>query len=324
MSEKLAFEFVRKSLFLVLVLVKSNLVKIWTFLVQVKDPNAAQDPDAPVPIRWEMFNTTLWCAKSFEAAQPLIQETLLNVVVKPPLHDFGPEIEDQSSLRNLIATEAQNAVAIQKGKGGWDAPSWFLPVIVCISAVAVALLLATCLCIYRWHLARSPPVVTTLKGHPSADGFFTPGSGQNGSFGGSFAGGAGSPYGGGVVTAVQSSSAASSLGHNPLSGGVSGGPSPAGSGSLAPLNPNGTTKSKSHFVASLNSVAMHGDHASSVMHAAGVVRGLQGGPSTGSTDTVKIQRGPAAQVLDPTAELCSVNIGFLCWDGGCSLSTGGA
>lgn len=98
---------------------------------QVVNPS----PDAPLRLRFELFNSTMWSAESFEAAQPLMATAYGNTVAKVPLHAFGPKLSHQS-LRGLERAQTPEADAEEEKnheEGEWDAPQWFLPVVVCIS-----------------------------------------------------------------------------------------------------------------------------------------------------------------------------------------------
>lgn len=92
----------------------------------------------PEPIRWELFNTTLWAADSITAAQPLIATALVNARTKPPLHDFGKALSAQQSMRGLESEHSASAdeEPVQHEGREWDAPKWLVPLAACLSVGA--------------------------------------------------------------------------------------------------------------------------------------------------------------------------------------------
>jgi hypothetical protein len=114
-----------------------------------------------MPLRFELFNTTLWCADSFETAQPLIKTALGNTYTKRPLQAFGPKITNSRGFAtNHTAAMPPSGEKVHAPEKGWNAPQWFVPVVVSTTATSSVLLVLVCLCLYRWHLHRNPPVVT--------------------------------------------------------------------------------------------------------------------------------------------------------------------
>lgn len=63
----------------------------WALNVQLADFSIASKPPTPefTPISFNFFNTTLWCAESYEEAQPLIAQAVVNGFA-PPMLSFGP------------------------------------------------------------------------------------------------------------------------------------------------------------------------------------------------------------------------------------------
>lgn len=245
---------------------------------QVVDPAV----DAPIRLRFELFNTTLWCAESLEEAQPLIRTAIQNTFTLPPLHAFGPKIEHQSLRDRAAAGSATgNSTAAdldQHGGGGWNAPRWFLPVVLCLSAAAFVLLLAACMCLYRWHIHRNPPVLTT-KPPGSSDGSWHD---------------ANSPEGSNSLLAADAVRLGTS-GRKHHSGYLLSGEIPGASGDLPAAG--STTNTKSHIMQSLHSVAVSGGRGRDITHVAldtaGTARSWHGPSSwaTGSTNSTKIPRG---------------------------------
>ena len=94
------------------------------------------DTSTPQPLRWELFNVTMWAAESFEEAQPLISTALLNTVTKPPLHEFGTALSPQDSMSDTAIPGFSPSTDEHGTDQKWHAPGWLLPLVVCLSVGA--------------------------------------------------------------------------------------------------------------------------------------------------------------------------------------------
>jgi hypothetical protein len=277
--------------------------------VQVINPNK----NAPIQLRFEIFNTTVWCADTFETAQPLIKESLVKAFTKPPLQAFGPPIKNQAGAGSeLPPAVPPSGEQVHDSDKGWTAPSWFLPVVACSSAGAFVLLLAACLCLYRRHTYRKPPVfiVKSADASSTVGSFQTVGPGllrhPESSVDPSRNDGGEGESGSLLATGRRDSSAmrvhqARRTHSHP---GSESSPRTSGvlqSGGLAPVS---TINTKTRIMGSLNSIEVTNDQGgvtNYTLDAAGAAHRWWPGPTTESSDTTKIPRGSPAGLRSGTA-----------------------
>lgn len=155
------------------------------------------------------------------------------------------------------------------------------------------LLLAACLCLYRWHTHSNPPVFMIKPANSNDGSFHTAGSGLLRSP-------ASSVTPGSILDGREGSNS-SLLANGLLPGSATNMQRPGQGASPSSGSPNASgglpvQSTKSHIIESLNSVAVtsgRGVITFVSLDAAGTVRSWQGASSgaTGSTDTTKIPRG---------------------------------